>query len=523
MAQQSLHRPIDPELDAPASSPDSRRTPHTRVAIIGAGFSGLGTAIRLAQKGEDDFVVFERADEVGGTWRDNIYPGAGCDVMSLLYSFSFAPYTGWKSTFGKRDEIFGYLLRAAEQFDVRRRIRFGHALERARWDDSRKLWRIQTSQGEWTADVLVLGTGYLSEASLPDLPGIAGFEGQIMHSSRWDPSIDLAGKRVGIVGTGASAIQIIPSIQPLVGSLTIYQRTPAWVAPKPDKTIGAGEVWLRRNAPGYQRFRRNFNKYGREIVVALLSKPELMKKTLQGSALSNLHAVIPEGPLRAALTPDYVAGCKRVLFSNGYYPAIASDNVSVVTTGVTALDGTRVIAGDDDREIDVLVFATGFHTAERPVARLIEDADGRTLAEHWQNGPAAYLGTTVAGFPNLFLMLGPNTALGHSAQTVMIEAQIGYLLSALAVMNKRSVASVEVRRDVQDSFDATVRERFAGTVWQDGGCASWYADASGRNSSIWPSTTTRYSRLTHHFDPSEYRLTTVSARARDLTMESPAR
>ncbi|PPF66070.1 4-hydroxyacetophenone monooxygenase [Rathayibacter tritici] len=494
--------------------------PHIHVAIVGAGFSGLGAAIRLAQRDQDDFLVFERADELGGTWRDNSYPGAACDVMSLLYSFSFAPYSGWMTTFGKRDEIFAYLLRTAEQFGVRERVRFGHGLEHARWDDQAKLWHIKTSRGDWTADVLVLGTGYLSEPSMPELPGLESFEGVAVHSSRWDHSLDLKGKRVGVVGTGASAIQIIPSIQPDVASLAVYQRTPAWVAPKPDKKISALQLGLRRAVPGYQRFRRLFNKYGREILVALLSKPDLMRKTLQRNALANLHTTIPEGPLRSALTPDYVAGCKRVLFSNTYYPALASVNVDLVPMAVTGVDGSRVLAGDDVRELDVLVFATGFQAVARPIARLIEDAEGRTLAEHWAQGASAHLGSTVSGFPNLFILMGPNTALGHSSQTVMIEAQLNYLLSALDAMRERGFQAFEVRREVQDRYDTMLRRRFAGTVWQDGGCASWYADASGRNTSIWPSTTTRFERMTSNFSPSDHLLTTVSARARGLVTES---
>jgi cation diffusion facilitator CzcD-associated flavoprotein CzcO len=493
--------------------------PHTRVAIVGAGFSGLGTAIRLLAEGRDDFVVLERAEDVGGTWRENDYPGAACDVMSLLYSYSFAPSTEWRRTFGTRSEILEYLRRTTDAFGLRPHIRFGHALERARWDDDRKLWHVTTSRGAWTADVLVLGTGYLSEPSVPDLPGLEDFQGTVVHSSRWDPTLDVRGKRVAVVGTGASAIQIIPSIQPDVASLTVYQRTPAWVAPKPDKAIGPGQLWLRRNVPGYQRFRREFNKRGREIVVGLMARPDLMRKTLQSSALAHLHATVPAGPLRDALTPDYVAGCKRVLFSNTYYQALTSPGVDVVAAGVDSVHGSSVLAGDDVRDVDVLVFATGFRSVERPVARLVEGADGRTLAEHWSGGASAYLGSTVAGFPNLFLVLGPNTALGHSSQTVMIEAQVGYLLSALRCMDDRSVAAFEVRTEVQDRFDAMLRRRFTGTVWEDGGCRSWYADASGRNPSVWPMTTARFARMTKRFVPSDYQLTTVSARARDLVTE----
>ncbi|MBF4463161.1 MULTISPECIES: flavin-containing monooxygenase [unclassified Rathayibacter] len=488
-------------------------TPHIRVAIIGAGFSGLGAAIRLAQEDQDDFLVFERAEEVGGTWRDNSYPGAACDVMSLLYSYSFAPYSGWERTFGTRDEILAYLIRTTDRSGIRDRIRFGHRLEEAQWDQEAGHWLVRTSRGDWTADVLVLGTGYLSEPSLPSLPGLDGFAGTAVHSSQWDPSIDLAGKSVAVVGTGASAIQIVPSIQPQVAELTVYQRTPAWVAPKPDKKISALQRWLRTSVPGYQRFRRLFNKYGREIVVALLSKPELMRKTLQGNALAHLHASVPAGPLRDALTPDYVAGCKRVLFSNDYYPALTSGNTELVSSAVSRIEGSLVIAGEDERDIDVLIFATGFSAVDRPVAHLIRDTQGRTLASHWAGGASAYLGSTVAGFPNLVLLMGPNTALGHSSQTVMIEAQLAYLVSALAVLRARGARSFEVRRDVQDRHDAMIRRRFDGTVWQDGGCASWYADASGRNPSIWPSTTTRFERLTRTFSPSDYLLTSVSARA----------
>ncbi|MEO3870718.1 NAD(P)/FAD-dependent oxidoreductase [Nonomuraea sp. B12E4] len=482
---------------------------HVKVAVIGAGFSGLGTAIRLLQEGMDDFLVFERADDVGGTWRDNSYPGCACDVMSLLYSFSFAQNPNWSTTFGKRDEVLAYLRDCADRFGVRPYIRFGHDLLAARWDDLRRCWHIETSQGEYTAQVLVTGTGYLSDPAIPDIPGLKDFEGRVFHSSTWDHDYDLTGKRVAVIGTGASAIQFVPKIQPEVAHLDLYQRTPPWVAPKADKVIGPGERWRRRSLPGYQNFRRNFNKWGREVLAFMMSSPKIAEKTIKGMAIKNLQQHVKDPELRARLTPDYSVACKRLLFSNHWYPAITQPNVEVVTDGIREIKDGAVITEDGHaRPVDAIILGTGFRATDRPIARRVQGVNGVRLAEAWSVRMSAYVGTTVAGFPNLFMLLGPNTTLGHSSQTVMIEAQIGYVIDALRQMDKRGLASVEVRAAAQQGFNDRLEERLSGTVWNAGQCRSWYLDDKGANPSIWPTYTWRFRGLTKRFDAASYRLAT---------------
>ncbi|MFE0642330.1 flavin-containing monooxygenase [Streptomyces sp. NPDC058877] len=489
-------------------------TRHLRVAVIGTGFSGLGTAIRLLQSGIDDFLVFERAEEVGGTWRDNSYPGCACDVMSHLYSFSFARNPHWKSTFGKRDELYAYLRDTADRFGVRPYIRFQHELLAARWDEDERRWQIDTSQGRYTAQVLVTGTGYLSEAAVPDIKGLSDFEGKVFHSSQWDHDHDLTGRRVAVIGTGASAIQFVPKIQPEVGHLDLYQRTPPWVGPKNDKPTSKLQGALLRSLPGYQLFRRNFNMWGREILAFVMARPNVAGK-MQKMASDHLKKSVADETLRAKLTPDYVMACKRLLFSNTWYPAIQQPNVDIVTDGIAEVRATSVVSQDGtEREVDTIILGTGFQATDRPVARRIWGRDGVQLREAWDRGMAAHRGTTIAGFPNLFMLLGPNTTLGHSSQTVMIEAQIQYVLDALKKMDKRGLASVEVRQEAQDAYNEALDAKLDGTVWNAGNCNSWYLDASGRNPSIWPTYTWRFRRATKRFDLSEYQLASQVTSAR---------
>lgn len=488
----------------------SNRT-HFRVAIIGAGFAGIGAAVRLRRQGIEDFVLLEKADEVGGTWRDNSYPGCECDVMSLLYSFSFAQNPDWSHTFSPRDELYAYLRECADRFGVRPHIRFGHELRAARWDDDHKLWRVETSQGDYTAEILVVGTGHLSTPAIPELPGMETFTGKVFHSASWDHDYDLSGKRVAVVGTGASAIQFVPKIQPALARLDLYQRTPPWVLPKGNKPVSKTQRWLRRHLPGYQSFRRAFNYYGREILAYLLCHPKAMDKTLLGMARKHIEKGIADPALRAKLTPDYVVGCKRMLMSDEYYPALAQPNVDVVTTGVRAVGPNSITSADgQEREVDAIIFGTGFRPKDRPVAHQLFGRDGRSLAETWSEGMSAYVGTTIAGFPNLFMMLGPNTTLAHSAETVMIEAQVDYLADALRTMDRHGISVVDVRQEDQDRYNERIESLLDGTVWTVGHCNSGYLDERGRNPLVWPTYVWRFRRLTKRFDIAAYRVETTA-------------
>ena len=494
--------------EAPRLGADDRPGGSTQVVIVGAGFSGIAAGIRLLKSGRQDFVIIERSDGVGGTWRDNVYPGAGCDIPSLVYSYSFAQNPDWRTAFGSQAEILDYLEDCVDRFGLRRHIRLGEELLDAAWDDDAVTWTITTSHAKLEASMLVLATGYLSEPRLPDIDGIDAFEGLVVHTARWDPTLSLAGKDVAVVGTGASAIQLVPAIAGEVASMTLYQRTPSWVNAKPDAPVSERERRRRRAVPGYQRAQRNLNKYGREFIAFLMSRPGIISRTLQPQIEKYLAEQVPDPELRRILKPDYTVGCKRILFSNDYYPALMRDNVTVVPHAVDSLQAETVTAGGVAREHEVVVFATGFDAIDRAAAHLIR-ARGVTLSEHWARSMTAYVGTAVHGFPNLVTMLGPNTALGHHSQTVMLEAQADHLVAQLDYMDRNGVAALEVRKEAQDRYNAWLDQRLEGTVWQAGGCSSWYQREDGRNPSTYPTYTWNFRRHLRRVRPTDYHITTA--------------
>ena len=479
---------------------------HSRIAIVGSGFAGLGLAIQLKQSGIDDFTVFERADDVGGTWRDNTYPGAACDVPSLLYSFSFAPNPRWSSSFSPQDEIHDYLRRCADDYAVRPHIRFGHELRAAQWDDAAGLWRLTTSQGEFTAQVLVGGFGGLSEPSIPDIEGLSRFGGTVFHSARWDHGCDLRGRRVAVIGTGASAIQFVPEIQPLAGHIDVYQRTPAWIVPRWDRKLTRVEQALYRRFPVLQRLVRAAIYWGRETyAIAFMHHHQGRPSIPERLARKHLRTQVPDLALRAKLTPDYAAGCKRILISNDWYPALAQPNVDLVTTGIRAVTERGIVDREGvERPADVIVFGTGFHVTDMPFAQRVTGRDGRLLADVWAGGAQALYGTTVASFPNFFMLTGPNTGLGHTSMVFMMESQFSYVLDALRTMERLGLAAVEPRPEAQEAFNAEVQARMPGTVWNSGGCHSWYLDAQGRNTTLWPDFTWKFRLRTRRFALGDY-------------------
>ena len=478
--------------------------PDTQIAIIGSGFGGIGAAIRLRQRGFHDFVIFERAAEVGGTWRDNTYPGCACDVQSHLYSFSFAPNPDWSRSYSPQPEIWEYLRRCARDFGVLPHVRFRREVRGAAWDERAQLWRVETSEGAYTARVLVLASGALSEPALPELPGMDAFEGKAFHSARWDHAYDLAGKRVAVVGTGASAVQFVPEIQPLVSKLYVFQRTPPWVMPRTDRALRPGERRLFRHFPAAQRAARGALYLLREsLVFGFRHVPA--SKLVERLALRHLERSVPDPALRARLTPGYSIGCKRILVSNDYLPALTRPNVELVTCAVSEVRGRSVVGADGvEREVDAIIYGTGFRVTDPPMAGRVRGRGGRTLAEVWDGSPRAHVGTTVAGFPNLFILLGPNTGLGHTSVVYMIEAQIEHFLKALDFMGRRGAAVIEPRPEAQAAFVGEVERRMEGTVWVSGRCASWYLDRTGRNSTIWPDFTWRFRRRVARLDPAEY-------------------
>ncbi|MEU6284562.1 NAD(P)/FAD-dependent oxidoreductase [Streptomyces sp. NPDC047028] len=479
---------------------------HVRVAVIGSGFGGLGAAVRLRREGITDFVVLERADSVGGTWRDNSYPGCACDVPSHLYSFSFAPNPDWPRTFSGQRHIRAYLEHVADVFGLRPHIRFDSEVKLMRWDAEQLRWEIETASGSLTADVVVSATGPLSDPKIPEIPGLDSFPGKVFHSARWDHDYDLAGKRVAMVGTGASAIQIVPAIQPEVGRLTLFQRTPPWVMPRADRAISGGERWLHRTVPFTTQARRGLLWGIRELQVQAFTKRPDELGLIEKLALRNMGRAIKDPALRAKLTPDYRIGCKRILLSSTYYPALARPNVDVVASGLSEIRGSTVVAADgSEAEVDAIIFGTGFHVTDMPIAERVVGAHGSTLAESWKGGMQALRGASAAGFPNWMTIIGPNTGLGNSSMILMIESQLNYMadyLRQLDVLGGRT--ALDARPAAVEDWNHRVQERMKRTVWNTGGCTSWYLDASGRNTTIWPGTTTEFRRATRRVDLAEY-------------------
>jgi cation diffusion facilitator CzcD-associated flavoprotein CzcO len=498
----------------PAPAPAAPLPGHVRVAVIGTGFGGLGVAIALQKAGHRDFVLLERAAAVGGTWRDNSYPGCTCDVPSHLYSFSFAPNPDWTRSFSRQPEIWDYLERVTDRYGLRRKIRFGVAVTEARWDTSEARWRIGTSRGEMTADVLISAAGPLSEPRIPDIPGLDSFPGPVFHSAEWDHGFDLTGKRVAVVGTGASAIQIVPEIQPKAGRLVLFQRTPAWVMPRRDRRISEREKSIYRHVPLAQRAARLGLYISREALVGAFVKRPQMLRSAQRLALANMAKSIGDPALRAKLTPDYVMGCKRILLSNDYYPALAQPNVDVVASGLAKVDGNVLTAQDGTSyEVDAVAFATGFRATDMPIAKHIYGAAGLSLAEAWQGDMRALRGTTVPGFPNLCLVVGPNTGLGHNSIVHIIESQLSYITDYLATLERTGAAALDARSGAEQRWCAEIERRMAATVWTTGGCVSWYLNAAGRNPTLWPASTIRFRWATRRLDPAEYDLIPAPAGA----------
>ena len=484
--------------------------PHHRVVIVGAGFGGIALALRLRRAGVEDLVVLEKEDDLGGTWLVNTYPGCQCDVESVLYSLSDAPNPDWSRTFAPQPEIEEYLRSVADRFDLKRQIRFGTELLGADWHEDGQRWSLETSAGPLTADVLVLAAGFLTEPALPAIEGLDRFEGTLFHSARWDHGHDLTGERVAVIGTGASAIQFVPAIQPQVGHLTVFQRTPPWVVPRPDRPFRPWEQWLFAHVRLATRLSRARVYWSRELLALMFTRYPGLSRVAARAALAHLEAQVPDEELRARLTPDYALGCKRVLLSNDYLPALGRPTTELVTDPIARILPHAVVTADGtERPVDTIILGTGFEATEPPIARRVRAADGRTIRQHWGGSMRAYLGTTLPDFPNLFMIIGPNTGLGHSSMIFMIESQANYVVDALKTMTARNLASVVVDPAAVDRFDEEVQQKMGHTVWASG-CSSWYLDASGRNTTLWPDFTWRYRQRTRRFDADRYRVTRAS-------------
>ncbi|HVW30309.1 MAG TPA: NAD(P)/FAD-dependent oxidoreductase [Polyangiaceae bacterium] len=493
-------------LSEQASPPPGKQenTSKFDVIIIGSGFGGLGTAIKLRAAGNDSFVVLERGSDLGGTWRDNDYPGCACDVQSHLYSFSFEPNPKWSRLFAPQQEILSYLKHCADKYDVRRFIRFGECVVRAEYDDASAEWTVRTSAGSvYRGRALVCAIGALSNPAYPDIPGLERFEGRTFHSALWDHDYDLRGKRVAVIGTGASAIQFVPRIAQQVEHLDVYQRTPPWVFPKPDRPTSERQRRLFARFPFILWLYRVLIYWMLEARVFAFFRPRLMKYA-EEMAKRYIASQIPDPELRRKVTPDYTMGCKRILMADDYYPALARPNVNVVTESIREVRRCGVVTADGtEREVDAIIFGTGFTVQNLVPAGMIIGSKGRDIVDTWKNGIEAYKGTTVAGFPNLFILAGPNTGLGHTSMVFMIESQIAYFMDALRRMQVSGWASVDVRPEVQAAYNEKLQRKHTNGVWSSG-CRSWYLDARGRNTTLWPGFTFVFRRQTASFDAHAY-------------------
>jgi len=491
-----------PDPDAPAGSPGHP----LRAIIIGSGFGGLGMAIALKKQGIAEFAVLERAGDVGGVWRDNGYPGAACDVPSHLYSFSFEPNPDWSNAFARQDEILAYLRRCADRYDVRRHIRFGAEVQAARFDEARDVWTVTLSDGTCLeTQVLVNATGQLSQPVTPDLPGRADFAGHSFHSAMWDHAYPLEGKRVAVIGNGASAIQLVPAIADRVRHLAVFQRSASYLYPRGDRTIRPWEKKLYRTLPTLMKLRRLATYLVYESRALGFTRFKwLMKFGLGRPFRRMLQTQVADPALRARLMPDYPIGCKRIVLSDDFLPALGKPNVQLVTDAIRRLTARGVETKDGRlHEADAIIYATGFAATRFLAPMKISGRNGLDLHEVWRDGAAAYLGITVPGFPNFFMIYGPNTNLGHNSIVYMLESQIAHVMRILRELSARHARRVEVDAGRFEAFNKDIRRRLARTVWN--GCTSWYVDANGHNSTNWPGFTLTYRWLTRHANLGAYR------------------
>lgn len=481
--------------------------PHdTEILIIGAGFGGLGLGLRLRQEGRDDFVILERAQDVGGTWRDNDYPGAACDVPSHLYSFSFMPNPNWSRVFSPGNEIQDYLRRCAQVGGLLPHIHFGAEMLSARWDAADRMWVVETPLGIWRGRWLITAAGHLADEHLPAIPGLDGFTGAAFHSARWNHAADLAGKRIGVVGSGASAIQIVPEMVKTGAEVVVFQRSAPYMIPRADRAYTPGEKRLfARDPDSIDALRSEVFWAGEFNFSQRRGVPRFMADARQ-MALGHLAANVLDADLRRKLTPDYEIGCKRLLISNDYYPALCDPKTTLENSALARVEGGRAIAASGaEYDLDVLVFATGFEATQPPFATRVFDRDGRSLSARWDEGMQAYHTMSVAGYPNLFIINGPNTGLGHNSVVYIIEAQVDYILGALDYAAQEGRVVLDVARAAEDAFVEEIQQASAGTVWLAGGCKSWYVDPrSGRLTLVWPDFAYAFREENSTFRPEGY-------------------
>lgn len=483
-----------PEQHRAASATNGGTNP--TIAIIGGGFGGIAAAIKLLESGRDDFLLFEKAGSLGGTWRDNTYPGCGCDIPAHLYSFSFAPHAGWTRTYAAQGEILAYVRRVAGRHGVERKVLFDTEIVAASWDETAGTWRLTARDGrEFTPRVVIAATGALHVPNIPPFPGLQTFAGPAFHSARWRHDVDLAGKRVAVIGTGASAIQFVPEIAPLVGRLHLFQRSPPWVLPRNNRPISRFARAAAARVPLLRRLWRAIHYWRAEaIAIGFTMRPKKMG-SWQKKSDAFMRRIIKDKSLADKLMPMYTLGCKRVLISDDFYATMTRDNVELVCDPIREVGPAGIVTADGvERPVDVIIHATGFRPFNLTESVRVSGRGGRLLADEWRGGPEAFFGVAAAGYPNFFMLMGPNSALGHNSIIFMIEVQVRYILQCLKWLEGPGSGgrTVEVREDVQRAFNAALREKIAGSVWGREKtpwrlpCTSWYVHESGKNHVLWP-------------------------------------
>jgi cation diffusion facilitator CzcD-associated flavoprotein CzcO len=476
------------------------------VAIVGAGFGGVTAAVMLRRAGYDDLTVFEKAGRIGGVWQANTYPGLACDVPSHLYELSFAPNPNWSRRYSPGAEIQAYMEDVARRYGVIERVRLGTEVKGAAFDEARGRWSLETSNGGHEADVLITACGQLSVPRVPPIPGLGDFEGPAFHTARWRDDVELAGKRVAMIGTGCSSIQVGPAIQPRVAKLDVYQRTPGWTIPRMDYAYPPFARRLFARLPLLQRLDRALNMAFMETATTGITKRRWILRLFRRLAERQIRSQIEDPELRRKVTPSDELGCKRIMVTDDWYPTLTQPNVELITDRIETVTATGVRTGDGvERPADVIVLGTGFDTHGFVAPMEIAGRRGRTLADAWDGVPKAYLGITVPGFPNMFLLYGPNTNGGAGSVIYTIEAGMQHVIAALRRLEQARAATIELRPQAAEAFDRELREALAGTVWQTG-CTSWYVDEQGNNPNNWPWTQTAYRRRAARIDPAAYEL-----------------
>jgi len=488
----------------PQSPPaDTGAELHVRVAVVGAGLAGIAAAVKLRQAGITDYVVLEKAERVGGTWRDNTYPGCGCDIPSPVYSFSFNPNPRWRTNFALQPEILSYIESTVDTFGLLPKIRLSTELIEAAWSEQRQRWVLDTTGGRYVAQHVIFAAGPITEPKVPAIPGLEHFQGEVFHSARWNHDLELRGKKVAVIGTGASAVQFVPEIQPDVGQMYVFQRTPSWVVPRLDFPFPKVAQAVFRRIPHAQRGLRAFL----DVILRTLSmlmRRERTARMLNPIGTGLLKAQVSDPALRAALTPDFTLGCKRLLLSNTYLPALSKPNVELVPHALVSVDERHVVAADGtSREADVIIFGTGFDVSHPPIASRIRRRDGRLLSEDWAVSPEAYLATTVPGAPNAYILLGPNI-LVYNSFLDLAEAQLDYIVDALVATDRAGIETIEIRKEPFRTFNEEVQAGLAPTVFNNGGCSSYYLDARGKNFAAWPFSTGSLRQRLSRFDLQNY-------------------